>query len=222
VKKLKSQITFIKKLASNQEDQRSLLNSKKAHKMPKNMTGGSGHKKGKSGLGFRGRKAKEAAFDMLDLLIAREKGGVAGLTKTEHEALSVLQVGRITRRLGNGWMDVYCQDGHERRCHIRGLLRSKKAGSFMEVDSIVVVTLEKPVDDLDASDDEGYIGGTANRKDAGIKGYIVGLFDDVSISKLQKTRINRRIFNLAAGAGEEMEDLFDRSEAVKEINIDDL
>lgn len=191
------------------------------------MTGGSGHKKRKGGISFRARKSKEAAFDMLELLIAREKGGLAGLTKEEHEGLSLLQVGRITRRLGNGWMDVYCQDGHERRCHIRGLLRSKKAGTYMEVESIVVVALEKPVDDLDSSDDDGFIGGCANRKDADIKGYIVGLFDGPAVSKLQKTRINRRIFNLSAGADGEMEDLFDRSEEQKadvdeEVDIDDL
>jgi len=197
--------------ASNQADQRSLLNSEKAQ-MPKNMTGGSGHKKGKRGMGFRGRKAAAAAFDMLELLIAREKGGLAALKPEEHAALAVLQVGRITKRLGSGWMDVYCQDGHERRCHIRGVLRSKKGGAYMEVDSIVVVALEEPVDDLESSDDEGFIGGGAAAADAAIKGYIVGVFDAAAVGKLQKTRINRRIFSLPAGAGAEVEDFFDRSE----------
>ena len=182
--------------------------------MPRNMTGGSGHKRAKRGEKSGGLKAKAAALELLDVLIEREQLGLEKLALTKGgnekiEALKVLQVGRIVKRLGNGWMDVFCQDNKERRCLIRGLLRSKKSGAFMEIDSFVVVALEKPLDDLDDSDDEGnYAGGGAGGSS---KGYIVGLFDEHAIGRLQKTTINKRLFQTAMGGGVVMEDIFDRS-----------
>ena len=178
--------------------------------MPRNTTGGSGHKKGKRGNGFRGMKATAAALDMLELIVTREKKGT--LKPEERSALLELQVGRITKRLGNGWMDVYCQDGVERRSHIRGLLRRKKGGAFMEVGSIVVVALEEPLDELDSSDDEGF---APLASGASTKGYIVGLFDERAVGLLQKTRINPRVFASTVDEGEEA-DYFDRSEVAPE------
>jgi len=182
--------------------------------MPRNVTGGSGHKRAARREKRGGIRAKAAAFELLDLLIEREKLGLEGLSKAKGgaemiEALKTLQVGRIVKRFGNGWMDVFCQDNKERRCLIRGLLRSKKSGAFMEVDSFVVVALEKPVDDLDDSDDEGnYAGGGSG---GSAKGYIVGLFDEHAIGRLQKTNINKRLFQTAMGGGVVMDDIFDRS-----------
>ena len=158
-------------------------------------------------IGFRGRKATAAAYDMLEVLIAREKNGLEGMTQEDIAALQALLVGRIVKRLGNGWCDVFCQDNKMRRCHIRGVLRSKKGGAYMDIDNIVVVALEKPMTELEDSDDEGNIGFAHG---GGDKGYIVGLFGLDDIGKLKKTRINSRLFATVDANGQEHDDIFER------------
>ena len=171
--------------------------------MPRNMTGGSSHKKQKKGAaGWRGAKAVSAADDMLSLILGREDGSNSGQQEME---LLVLQVGRIVKRMGE-WMDVYCEDGFERRCLIRGVLRAKKGGSFMDVGSIVVVALDRPEEDPE--------------KPKITKGYIVGIFDGHLIGKLQLTNVNRRLFDMAAGGDALAEDYFDRSGSVEEVDVD--
>jgi hypothetical protein len=187
--------------------------------MPRNTTGGSGHKRAARGEKRGAVKAHAAAFELMDLLLERDKLGLERLAETKGgdekiQALKCVQVGRIVKGLGSGWMDVYCQDGKERRCHIRGVLRSKKGGAYMGAGSFVAIALEEPMDDLADSDDEGW--GKASRarpahaadKD---RGFIVGLFDDSDVNTLQKTRINKRLFALADG--QVMEDLFDYGDA---------
>lgn len=162
--------------------------------MPRNMTGGSSHKKFRKGAaGWRGVKASAAAEDMLNLILGRDDGSNSPTQETE---LLVLQVGRIVRRLGE-WMDVYCEDGFQRRCHVRGVLRAKKGGAFMDIGSIVVISLEKPEDDPE--------------KPTQTKGYIVGIFDTNLLGKLQHSKVNRRLFDLSTGEGTVVEDFFDRS-----------
>jgi hypothetical protein len=186
--------------------------------MPRNTTGGSGHKRSARGEKRGAVKAHAAAFELMDLLMERDKLGLEKLAETKGgdekiQALRCVQVGRIAKSLGSGWMDVYCQDGKERRCHIRGVLRSKKGGAFMGAGSFVAIALEEPMDNLADSDDEGW--GKASRdrpahaadKD---RGFIVGLFDDADVAALQKTRINKRLFVTADG--QVMDDLFDYGE----------
>ena len=181
-------------------------------------------------LGFRAKKAQEASYDLLELLIRRENVGLdtpvaqGGLTPEEIAALKVLQVGRVDKVFGNGWCDVLCQDNRTRRSRIRGLLRSaRKGGHQVEIGSTVVVALETPVDTLGESDDEGYIapnkgGGSKMAAGGGFKdaaSYIVGVFASKDLSALKKTRINKAVFNqINAGTGEVhdvSDDIFDRS-----------
>jgi len=187
--------------------------------MPRNTTGGSGHKRAARGEKRGAVKAHAAAFELMDVLMERDKLGLDKLAETKNgaekiEALKCVQVGRIVKSLGSGWMDVYCQAGKERRCHIRGVLRSKKGGAYMGAGSFVAIALETPMDNLADSDDEGW--GKASRDHAAHaadkdRGFIVGLFDDSDVSSLQKTRINKRLF--ATADGMVMEDLFDYGEA---------
>jgi len=178
----------------------------------------------KSAQGFRGRKAEEASVDLLDVLIKREQVGLkkpankGGLTDEERLALSCCMVGRVTRMVGNGQALVYCQDNLERRCTIRGIMRSKKGkgGAAISVESIVVVALENPMTDLGESDDEGTI---APSKGGGGAAYIVGLFGDKDIGHLKRTRINKKLFIDVNGAAPQAQALalaveacFDRGE----------
>ena len=169
----------------------------------------------KKSQGFRGRKAEEAAVDLLDVLIRREQVGIktpvskGGLTDDERQALSCCQVGRVTKMIGNGQALVYCQDNMERRCTIRGIMRSKRGGggAAIDKDSIVVVALENPMTSLGESDDEGTI---APCRGGGGAAYIVGLFGGKDIGHLQRTRINKRVFATVDANGVEVEDYFDR------------
>jgi len=153
----------------------------------------------------RGLKAKEAACDLLDVLIIREQKGLNGLKSDEIAALQALLVGRVERRLGNGWCDVFCQDNKTRRCHIRGVLRSKKNRVRIDMNDVVVVALENPMTELGDSDEEGTIGIS---RGGGDKGYIVGLFGESDIGKLKKTRINPRVFTFVGMDGEKFTDDF--------------
>jgi translation initiation factor IF-1 len=190
----------------------------KHQEMPKNMTGGSGHKRGKKGEGFRGRKAKAAAFDLLEVLLERAQIGLEAMRKTaggaeKVAALHVLQVGRIDKMLGNGWCDVLCEDNKSRRCHIRGILRAKKGGAYMEKDSIVVVSLEKPMEELGDSDDEGHVGaGKAAGGPYAGSAFVVGLFDDDSKRQLRRAGINPKLFQVVGADGGALEDFFEKGE----------
>jgi translation initiation factor IF-1 len=174
----------------------------------------------KGGENFRTKAAREAAFDMLELILIREKKGIQALTYEEKTALLELQVGRITRKFGNGRFEVYCQDGKVRNCALRGLLKRKSA-CFVDLDSIVVITLSESLDELESSDDEGYFGGGkialgAELRSQSEQGYIVGMFDTYTCSLLRKTKINPRLFKVLDAYGNETDDIFDRSE--EEIN----
>lgn len=191
--------------------------------MPRNTTGGSGHKRAARGdKKSGGRKAKQAAVELLDLIIERETIGLGQLALTKDgnakiEALKLLQVGRIERNVGSGRMDVLCQDNVVRRCLIRGTMRSKKSGAYMEVGRHVVVALERPVD-LDESDDEGDLAPTHSTATSKVA-YIIGLFDESDVGALQKTRLNKRLFQTVMDNGLVMEDMFERDGAEAEAEM---
>ena len=118
-------------------------------------------------------------------------------------------VGRVIRRFGNGRNEVCCQVGNNRQCVIRGLLR-KKGQVFIDIDSMVVVSLRNPLES--SSDDEG-LGQTAvSDKDTSD---IIGLLNVRHIEILRGTNINKIIFSDSKGA--EDTDIFDRSDQVNEI-----
>ena len=117
-----------------------------------NTKGGSAFKKGKKGgLSFRAIAAQEAADDMMVLLSLPEDK----LKAADVEALKYMMVARIVKRLGNGRMEVFCQDGKTRQSVIRGLLR-RKGQVPIDVDCLVVISLRS--DDRDDGDENGMSG----------------------------------------------------------------
>lgn len=172
--------------------------------MPRNTTGGKNFKKFKAGgEGYRCRASREAADSIVNLIIKKEKKPNE-LQHDDHEGLKYLLVGRVTRRLGNGRNEVYCHDGNTRQCLIRGLLR-KKGQVFIDVDSLVVVSLREA---LSSSSENDELSQKAVKGDSDI----IGLLDDSHIAMLRTTQINKKIF---PGANDdEGDDLFDRSEQV--------
>jgi translation initiation factor IF-1 len=191
--------------------------------MPRNTTGGKNFKKFKTGSeGFRAKASRQAADEIVDLIIKSEKKPES-MTTEDREALRFILVGRVVRRFGNGRNEVYCQDGVNRQCVIRGLLR-KKGQVFIDMDSLVVVSLRNPLESL--SEDEEGVGPTAVADKE--TSDIVGLLDDRHVAILRTTNINKRIFSDSKDKVVE-EDLFDRSDLVNEfidkkddIDIDDI
>lgn len=189
----------------------------------RNNQGGKAFKsQAKGGVNFRTQAAEAAATDLLSFIQAHDTGykGMTPAQKAEAEAaLLELQVGRIVQKMGNGRFMVTCQDGMNRNCALRGLLRRKNK-CFVELGSLVVVSLTEPLEELDDSDDDGNFGtgkqreGAEHRKQTNL-GYIAGIFDGRTAAQLQKTRINPKLFKVIdVATGAEVEDIFDRSEAV--------
>lgn len=193
--------------------------------MPRNTTGGKNFKKFKAGgEGYRAKASREAADDIVNLIVKQEKfqkhldsGGKPEtapahirLTEEEKDDMKYLLVGRVIKRLGNGRNDVYCHDGNTRQCLIRGLLR-KKGQVFIDLDSLVVVSLREA---LPSSEEDDGLGASAIVTKGNSD--IVGLLADSHVAMLKTTGINKRIF---AGykEGEEDEEVFDRSDQVNDF-----
>lgn len=193
----------------------------------RNTQGGKAFKsKAKGGISFRAQAAQDAANEMLDLILAREtdyKGFSDSQKAAAENAMLEIVVGRITRKFGNGRFEVFCQDNKVRNCALRGLLK-RKGQCFVDLDSLVVVTLSEALEMLDSSDDEGNFGGGKARDGAMYRsqadqGFIVGIFDERIGAKLRKTRLNPRLFKVQDGTGAEMDDLFDRSEVTGDAEL---
>ena len=177
--------------------------------MPRNTTGGKNFKKFKTGSeGFRAKASRQAADEMVDLIIKSEKKPQS-LTADDKEAMKFILVGRVVRRFGNGRNEVYCQDGVSRQCVIRGLLR-KKGQVFIDIDSLVVVSLRNPLESCSDEDDLGPTS-VADKETSDI----VGLLDDRHVAVLRTSNINKRIF--ADSKEVDVEDIFDRSDLVNEF-----
>ena len=196
--------------------------------MPRNVTGGKNFKKFKTGSeGFRAKAAREAAEEIIDYIRKSELKGdspkiVADIAEAK-EALKFMLVGRVVKRLGNGRNEVYCHDGNVRQCLIRGLLR-KKGQVFIDLGSLVVVSLREP---LSSSDDESGLPKSVVKD--GSTSDIIGLLDEKHVAVLRTTGINKHVFSELA---EEAEDIFDRSDQVnafinskkeeEEVDINDI
>jgi len=185
--------------------------------MPRNTVGGKNFKKFKTGTeGFRARAAREAADDLLDLIIRVQKTPKERLSAEDRDASHLLFAGRVIRRFGHGRMEVFCHDGVSRQCRIRGLLR-KKGQVFIDIDSYVVVSLREATES--SSEDETGLGAGAAVDDNTAD--IVGLFDDKQRALLQKTKVNPRLFVTVGADGKETEDdMFDRSELLEEEDLE--
>lgn len=193
--------------------------------MPRNTTGGKNFKKFKTGSeGFRAMASREAVDDLIDLINKREKIPEK-MTPEDIDALRFMLAGRVVKRFGHGRMEVYCHDGKTRQCRIRGLLR-RKGQVFIDIGSIVAVSLREANDDESSDEDmagvgcAGEVAGTAD---------IIGCFDDRQVAILRKTSINPRLF-VTDNNAEETEDMFDRSELInggntieeEKIDIDNI
>ena len=121
----------------------------------RNTQGGKAFKSQKKGdEGFRARAAREAAEEMLDLILKREKVGLAAMKGHEVQALLEIQVGRVNKKFGNGRFEVLCQDNTVRNCALRGLLK-RKGQTHVDIGDIIVVALSEPLEEMDSSDDRG-------------------------------------------------------------------
>lgn len=119
-----------------------------------NKTGGKNYKKSKHG-------GAEAAVVYID----RQEGQ---------------QYGRVIRVLGNGNMLVYCNDGEQRICHIRGAIRKRV---WINLGDVVLVSLR----DFGAEED---------------RGDILAKIDPKAYSKVKKEAgVNPVLFNNLEGGG---------------------
>lgn len=119
-----------------------------------NKTGGKNYKKSKHG-------GAEAAVVYVD----RQDGQ---------------QYGRVIRVLGNGNMLVYCNDGEQRICHIRGAIRKRV---WINLGDVVLVSLRDFGDEKDRGD-------------------ILAKIDPKAYSKVKKEAgVNPVLFNNLEGGG---------------------
>ena len=96
------------------------------------------------------------------------------------------QYGRVVRVLGNGNMLVYCNDGEERICHIRGAIRKRV---WINLGDIVLISL-RDLGDKDAD-----------------RGDILAKYDTKLYSKLRKQPgVNPVLFNNLEGKGATVEE----------------
>lgn len=190
-----------------------LFSRRISKRMPRNTVGGKNFKKFKTGTeGYRARSAREAAEEMIDLIIRLERTPAARLTPEDVAASRLMFAGRVIRRFGHGRMEVFCHDGVTRQCRIRGLLR-KKGQVYIDINSYVVVSLREAAESSD--EETGIAAGEAAAGTADI----VGLFDDKQRGQLQKTGVNPRLFVIVGADGKEEkvgDDLFERSEDEEE------
>ncbi len=99
-----------------------------------------------------------------------------------HEIGEGQMVGRVVRSLGNRRMLVYCNDGKQRICKIRGKLRKKVA--FITVGDIILLSLREEMADGSSSVDV-----------SGERGDILAKYDPTLFSKLKKEDgINPKLF----------------------------
>lgn len=98
-----------------------------------------------------------------------------------HEIGEGQMAGRVVRTLGNRRMLVYCNDGKQRICKIRGGLRKKTA--FITVGDIVLISLRELAE------------GSSTTDVSGERGDILAKYDHSIVHKLKKEEgINPRLF----------------------------
>ncbi len=112
-----------------------------------------------------------------------KSGKHSGDVKAElHEIGEGQMAGRVVRSLGNRRMLVYCNDGKQRICKIRGKLRKKVA--FITVGDIILLSLREEMADGSSSVDV-----------SGERGDILAKYDPTVFSKLKKEDgINPKLF----------------------------
>ena len=172
--------------------------------MPRNVTGGSGHKSQRNSEGSKARANRELVNDLLD----DYKNGA----KTDG-----VHVGRILRRMGNGRMEVMYfvtrpGDEHERErtemiqqvVPMRGGLRGKGKGTvWVDIGSIVLI---------------------AETGLAGMTHEIMAVFLPEQVARYRRLKpdADERLFMQDASADAKEDVVFEESSEDENVNIDDI
>jgi hypothetical protein len=136
--------------------------------MPKNTTGGKGHKSGRNGESGIAKKNRLVIESVVDDVL-------------NDEILEDIFVARVMRKLGSGRFDVFYFDRHghphQEQAVVRGAMRGRgKKAVFVEVNEVVIVH------------DNGLGGGSSLE--------IIAVTSPEQAARLRKTeRFNDRIFN---------------------------
>jgi hypothetical protein len=186
----------------NESDFRKTIET--VYKMPRNVTGGSGHKSQRNSEGSKARANRELVNDLLD----DYKNG---------EKTDGVHVGRILRRMGNGRMEVMYfvnrpGDEHERErvdmiqqvVPMRGGLRGKGKGTvWVDTDSIVLIA-------------ETGLAQTTHE--------IMAVFLPEQVARYRRLRpdADERLFMKNAQAEDAKEDVVFEESEEEDVNIDDI
>ena len=170
--------------------------------MPRNMTGGSGHRSQRNSESNKTKMNNKIGDKMLDDLMDEAK-------------IDGAFVGRVMRRLGDGRMEIFfvvkeTVQGKERcvdkliQAPIRGGMRGRgKKDVWVDVGSVVLF-------------EETGLGGMATHR-------ILSVFTDVQIARYKSIvkDADPRLFLKAASAETDVQDGIDFSEET-EVNVDDI
>ena len=163
------------------------------HKMPRNTTGGSGHKAQSNAESSKAKNNRELIDTLLD-------------DYANHENTQGVHVARITKRMGSGRMEVFYVDEkkHDKQqiIALRGGLRGKgKKNVWVDVDSLVVIA-------------ETGLSGTTHE--------IVAVFSEAQVARLKKVKpdADARLFIRGSSDTKEGDDGFEFERHDEEIDVD--
>ena len=116
----------------------------------------------------------------------------AGPAKADlHEIGEGQMIGRVLRLLGDRQAAVYCNDGIERHCRIRGKLRKRV---WIATGDVVLISLRILAGGDDSDDEENVISTTDIREAK--KGDILAKYEPEVYGKLKKVYgVNKRLFD---------------------------
>jgi hypothetical protein len=184
--------------------------------MPRNTTGGSGHKSQRNSESNKARNNRCLIDDLLSDYADIENRKKLGMY---YEKMDDVYVGRVNRRMGNGRMEVFCSETREDPeegmktvektliAPLRGGMRGKgKKSVWVEPGSLVLVLATG-------------LGGAMSHE-------IVGVFNAEQIAKLRKVRpdLSPQLFVKGETDGaDEGGIIFEASEDDgEEVNVDDI
>ena len=175
-------------------------------RMPRNVTGGSGHKAQRNSEGSKARNNRCLVDDLLDDIRRGER-------------LDDIQIGRVLKRMGNGRMEVFTMEEVkeddveskglkvvQRIVPMRGGLRGKgKKTVWVDIDSLVMIA-------------ETGLAGTTHE--------IVAVFSPEQVARLRTLRpeMDERFFVKGGGDAAETGDGFEFDETAgdDEVDVDNI
>ena len=182
--------------------------------MPRNLTGGSGHKSQRNSESSKARNNRCLVDDLLSDYADIENRKKLGMY---YDEIKDVHVGRVLRRMGQGRMEVFystiSQDAHEGKkvvehniiMPLRGGLRGKgKKSVWVDPGSIVMLM-------------ETGLGGTMTHE-------IVAVFSDDQVAKLRKVKpdVNPKLFVSEADQANDEGGIVFEAESEDEVDVDDI